>query len=131
MASVRVGSVQVIRGAAIPAGPESQGMTRKMADIDERVSVLEARNAPQTVSSWHHHGDHTTCVYITQGQARIEWGPGGRERVDLTSGDFYVMSPYTIHREGNPGAEDQTLVGFVIGSGPKVVNVEGPEPEER
>lgn len=131
MASVRVGSVRVIRGAAISAGPASQGMTRKAADIDERVSVLEARNAPQTMSSWHHHGDHTTYVYVTQGQASIEWGPGGRERVDLASGDFYVMSPYTIHREGNPGAEDQTLVAFGIGSGPKVVNVEGPEPEER
>lgn len=70
-------------------------------------------------------------MYVVQGQARIEWGPGGRERVDVSSGDFYVMAPNTIHREGNPGAEEQTLVAFGVGSGPKVVNVEGPESEKQ
>ena len=122
-------SVRVIRGGAIPAGPTSQGMTRQVTEVDERVSVLEARNAPQTMSSWHHHGEHTIYVYVVRGQMRIDWGPGGRERVDVASGDFYVMSPNTIHREGNPGTEDQWIVAFGLGSGPTVVNVDGPEPE--
>jgi uncharacterized RmlC-like cupin family protein len=104
-------------------------MTRKVADFDELVSLGEARNEPETRSAWHHHGGRTAYAYVVQGLARLEWGRGGRERADLTAGDFYVVSPDTTHREGNPGTEDQLLVAFYLGIGAPVVNVEGPEPE--
>ena len=127
--SARKGSIRVIRGADIPAGPKSHGMTRKLADLDEFTSLAEARNAPETRSAWHHHGDRTACAYVAQGQARLEWGRGGREHADLAAGDFYVIPPGTIHREGNPGREDQRLVAFYLGRGATVVNVDGPEHE--
>jgi uncharacterized RmlC-like cupin family protein len=126
--STQTGSIRVIRSADIPVGPKSHGMARKVADLDELVSLGEARNEPQTRSAWHHHGERTACAYVAQGRARLEWGPGGRERADLAAGDFYVISPNTTHREGNPGADDQLLVGFYLGHGPRVVNVDGPEP---
>lgn len=124
-----IGAVRVIRSGGMPAGPASQGMTRKLTEIDEHVGLEEARNAPQTMSGWHHHGERTAYVYVVQGQLRIELGPGGREHIDVTRGDFYVMPPNTIHREGNPGSEDQVLVACFTGSGPIVVNVAGPAPE--
>ncbi len=66
-------------------------------------------------------------MYVVKGNVRIEWGPGGREKADLESGDFYVISPSTIHREGNPGAAENCWVGFLVGSGREVVNVDGPK----
>lgn len=124
-----IGAVRVIRGGGMPAGPASQGMTRTLTEVDEHVALEEARNAPRTMSGWHHHGERTAYVYVAQGHLRIELGPGGREHIDLASGDFYIMPPNMIHREGNPGSEDQLLVAFFTGTGPSVVNVEGPAPE--
>lgn len=120
-------AVNVARRGAIPAGPASGAMTRRVVDVNEAISVAEARNAPGTLSGWHHHGGRTTCVYVVKGRTRLEWGPGGRESVDLAAGDFYLIGPNTIHREGNPGADDQLIAGFYLGSGSKVVNVDGPE----
>lgn len=125
-----MGSIRVVRGGELTAGPATQGMTRKAADVDERVSIAEGNIAPQTMSDWHHHGEHTTCVYVRYGQVRVEWGPGSRESADVAAGDFFIQSPNTIHRESNPGADDLTLVAFQVSSGRQVVNVDGPEPEE-
>jgi mannose-6-phosphate isomerase-like protein (cupin superfamily) len=66
---------------------------------------------------------------LLQGQLRLECGAGGRESVDVSAGDFYVIFPNTIHREQNPGTEDQVLIAFYLGSGPTVVNVDAPEAE--
>lgn len=109
------------------AGPVSQSVIRKTARVDELGSIAQARNAPKTTTGWHHHGKHTAYVYVVQGQVSIEWGPNGRESVDLASGDFYIISPNTIHREGNPGSEENCWVAFIVGSGPEVMNVDGPE----
>lgn len=124
-----MGSVRAVRADTIPAGPASDGMIRKMTDIDDGVGVAEARMAAQTSSGWHHHGDHTTHVYVREGKLRVEWGPGGSESLDLAAGDFYVISPSTIHRESNPGSADQVIIAFYVGSGPKLVNVESAERE--
>lgn len=124
-----MGLIRAIRGGELPAGPTTHGITREMTDLDEHVFVNRAHSEPHAISGWHHHAEHTGCVYVEKGQVRVEWGPGGRERLDLASGDFYVIPPNTIHREGNPGPEDHTIVAFGVGSGPDVVNVDGPEPE--
>lgn len=122
-------AVQAIRNGELPGGPMTHGIARRMTDLTEQVFVNEARSEPGAMSGWHHHGEHAGCVYVQKGEVRIEWGPGGRERLDLAAGDFYVIAPNTIHREGNPGAEEHTIIAFGVGSGPDVVNVEGPEPE--
>lgn len=124
-----MGSVQVVRGTETHAGPPTEGLYRFVAEVGEGVTVGGARGAPHTMAGWHHHGDHSACVYVVRGQVRIEWGPGGRESADLHSGDFYVVAPNTIHREGNPGSEEDEYLGFFVGSGTIAVNVDGPEPE--
>jgi uncharacterized RmlC-like cupin family protein len=125
-AGQKKGAIRVIRARNLKEGPESRGMTRRLADVDEGLSLAEARNEPQTLSGWHHHGEGTTCVYLAQGNTRLEWGAGGRESADLTAGDCYVIYPQAIHREGNPGPGPQLIVGFYLGEGPRVVNVDGP-----
>jgi uncharacterized RmlC-like cupin family protein len=120
--------IQAMRGAAIPAGPPTEGMNRKTAELYEGVVAAETSMQPQAMSGWHHHGGHTAYVYVSQGQLRIEWGLGDHDSLELAGGDFYVVPPNTIHREGNPGSAEQTVVlGFLVGTGPEAANVDLPE----
>ena len=121
-------SVQVARGSDLSEAMSSDKFTRRLKDVDDLVTVAETHTAAEGSLGWHHHGEHTAYVYLLQGQLRIEWGPGGGESADLAAGDFYVIAPDTIHREANPGSEQQVVAAFIVGSGPKVVNVDGPEP---
>jgi uncharacterized RmlC-like cupin family protein len=66
-------------------------------------------------------------VYVLRGQVEISWGRDGRESAELAAGDFYLIPPNTIHREANPGSEEQVVLGFWVGSGPVAVNVDAPE----
>jgi uncharacterized RmlC-like cupin family protein len=56
----------------------------------------------------------------------MESGPGGRDVVEAGPGDFLLVPPGAIHREGNPADEDGTVIVVRSGSGPPVTNVEGP-----
>lgn len=120
-------AVHVLRRGAMAPGPSSQSVTRMVAEVGGVGAVGEVRNGPGTTTGWHTHGDHTACIYVVEGRVRLEWGPGGEQVVDLTAGDFYVVSPRTVHRESNPGPGENCWAGFLMGSGPQVVNVEGPE----
>ena len=102
-------------------------MIRRQAALAENVWAVDVHTEPSTFSGWHHHGEYTTCGYLIAGQLRFEFGPGGQQSVDLAPGDFFVVPPHTVHREGNPGTEEQVLVGVRIGTGPTVINVDGPD----
>lgn len=120
--------VRVVRGGALEAAPPTPGMIRKQASLAENAWAVELRTEPHTFSGWHHHGEYTTCGFLLSGQLRFEFGAGGQESVDLAPGDFFMVPPHTVHREGNPGPEEQLLVGVRIGTGPTVINMDGPEP---
>jgi uncharacterized RmlC-like cupin family protein len=64
---------------------------------------------------------------VIAGRLRLEFGPGGARSVEAGPGEFFYVPPATIHREGNPASHDQVLVGFRVGPGPTVFNVDGPE----
>lgn len=123
-----MGSVRVVRGAALPTGLVSESVTRRSMKLDEHTTLATVWNEPGTTTGWHHHGQHTAYLFVLRGPVLVEWGPGGRDRAELQSGDFYVVPPNTIHRESNPGSEEDCWVGFLAGSGPEVVNVDAPEP---
>jgi quercetin dioxygenase-like cupin family protein len=124
-----MGYIQVARGADLSEAVSSDQLTRRLKEVDDLVTVAETHTAPEGSLGWHHHGEHTAYVYVRQGRVAITWGPGGRDSVELAAGDFYVISPDTIHREANPGSEEQVVLGFFVGSGPTTTNVDGPEPE--
>jgi uncharacterized RmlC-like cupin family protein len=84
------------------------------------------RTGAHETSGWHHHGDYETSIYVVRGTVRMESGPGGGDVIEAHPGDFFYVPPGAIHREGNPGDAETQLVVVRAGSGPAVINVDGP-----
>jgi mannose-6-phosphate isomerase-like protein (cupin superfamily) len=42
---------------------------------------------PETMHGWHHHGDNITVGYVLKGEITLEFGPGGREQVEVNEGE--------------------------------------------
>ena len=84
------------------------------------------RTAAHMTSGWHHHADYETSIYVVSGRLRMESGSGGTEVVEARAGDFLRVPKGAIHRESNPGDEESHIVVVRAGSGPAVVNVDGP-----
>ena len=120
-------AVRVVRRDALEPGPPSPGVARQTAVATENVWIGEARTQPGERSGWHHHGEHATYGRVLSGSIEFEFGPAGAERVVAGPGDYFVVPPHAVHREGNPQAEEQVVVVVRVGSGPSVINVAGPE----
>jgi uncharacterized RmlC-like cupin family protein len=114
-------------GERVPGQPTA-GMTREEALAKEGLWAGVATTDPGMVSDWHHHGDHDSVIYVLTGALRMESGPGGTEVVDTGPGDFIHVPPRAVHRESNPSEDESRIVVVRAGSGPVVVNVDGPEP---
>lgn len=112
----------------LQAGPQTAGIVRLQAFEDGETWFGEARTEPGMSSGWHHHAEHCTYVYVVQGRLRLESGPGGREVADLGPGEYAQIPPHAVHRESNPADEESLLILARRGSGPTVVNVDGPDP---
>ena len=102
------------------------GMTREEAVSSGRLWAGIVRTAPRASSAWHHHAACETAIYVVSGRVRMESGPGGRIVSEARAGDFFHVPSGSIHRETNPGESEAVLVVVRAGSGPAVVNVEGP-----
>ena len=89
--------------------------------------IIAVRTRPGLVSGWHHHAGYATYGYVIAGHLRLESGSHGATVVEAGPGDFFIVPPETVHRESNPSDEEQVIVGFRIGEGETVVNVEGPD----
>jgi len=122
-----VETIRVIHERELDLGPLTPGMRRQGARIADGASVLHVQTDPGAMSGWHHHSECTTYGIVLSGALRFEYGPGGRESVDLGPGDAFVVPPGLVHREGNPAGVLQSLVGFRLGPEPTVVNVDGPD----
>lgn len=77
---------------------------------------------------WHHHGQHDSYIYILRGSLTIDYGPGGRESVLVTAGDFIFNPAGIVHRETTSPDGDVEAFLVRVGDGPQLVNVDGPEP---
>lgn len=123
MADIRV----VSAGDRVVADADATtGMIREQAVADGSVWVGLVKTASQRPSGWHHHGDYDTYIYVQSGEIRFEFGPGGGESVEARPGDFVHVPKGVIHREVNPAEQRGSVVLFRVGSGPPVVNVDGP-----
>jgi uncharacterized RmlC-like cupin family protein len=119
--------IRIIPPEGLQEAPPTPGMTRRTAVAGDTVWLGEVRTEPGAMSAWHHHGEHTTYGYIIEGSVRVEFGSGGDKNLEGSAGDFFVVPPHTIHREGNPGSDEQILAVVRFGEGPAVINVDGPE----
>jgi uncharacterized RmlC-like cupin family protein len=111
------------RSEALPPTP---GMFREEAIAVEGLWAGLATTDAGMTSGWHHHGDYDTSIYILSGALRMESGPGGAETIEAQPGDFLFVPKGAIHRESNPSDVESQLVVVRAGTGPPVVNVDGP-----
>ena len=103
------------------------GMHRQLAYDRDGAWVGVVHTESGATSGWHHHGDWDTYVYIASGAQRVEFGGGGQENLLAGPGDVIHVGKGVVHRESNPApAETETFV-VRVGSGPLVVNVDGPD----
>ncbi len=119
--------VQLIRPANRSEGQKTPGMRRETAVGTDRSWGGYVTTEAGMVSGWHHHGDFESHIYVVSGSLRMESGPGGRDVVEAQTGDFVFVPAHTVHREGNPGADEAVVVVVRAGSGEPVVNVDGPD----
>ena len=121
-------AVRVTRDEKLVDADPTPGMHRQRAFEVDGLWAGRVRTEPGATSGWHHHGEHETSLYVVSGTLRLEFGPGGAQRVDARPGDFVHVPAGVVHRESNPGAEDSTAVIARAGRGEPTVNVDGPEP---
>lgn len=119
----------VVAPDELEAADDTPGIVRKLAFQTGDNVMVQARVAGGTTSGWHHHGERHVYGYLVEGRAVLEYGPGGRERIEGSAPGFFQIPPGVVHRDVNPGEEEQLIVINFVGSGPLVVNVDGPEVE--
>jgi uncharacterized RmlC-like cupin family protein len=107
-------------------GQPTQGITREQAVETDGMWSGVARTESGMVSGWHHHGDYESTIYVLTGSLRMEFGSVGEESFEAEPGDFVFVGRHVVHREGNPSAEQATLVVVRAGQGEPVINVDGP-----
>jgi len=122
---------KLVRKNAFKDTTQTPGIVRREAFASKGVWAGEATTEPGIVSGWHHHGDHATYLYIAAGRFRLESGPLGRDVIEGEPGDFVHIPARTVHRESNPASERARSIIVRVGTGPVVVNVEGPDPGPR
>jgi uncharacterized RmlC-like cupin family protein len=120
-------AVLVVPPDELRPGAASPGVTRELAVETRHATVMRARAEALACSGWHHHGEREVLGYVVTGQARFEFGRGGNQSVDVEAGGFFHVPPGVVHRDVNPLDQPQEIVMTVVGSGPLVVNVDGPD----
>jgi len=113
---------------SLSEAPRSPGIARHLAFQGDDFLVVRSRVDPGVVSGWQHHGDYDVYGYIVSGSASFEDGPGGKDAISVGPGDFFHVPAHTVHSNvNNSVSEAQELILFLRGSGPMVINVEGPD----
>lgn len=103
------------------------GVVREIAFEARHATLMRARAEPFTSSGWHHHGDREVLGYVVRGAARFEFGPGGADMTEVEQGGLFHVPARLIHRDVNPRNVPQEIILTVVGEGPLVFNVDGPE----
>lgn len=105
------------------------GITRKVFFDTDDNALVQAEADGGVSSGWHHHGDRHVYAHLLEGEASIEYGPGGRERLEIEAGGSFHLPPGIVHRDVNPIDEPQRWIISFVGTGALVENVDGPDPE--
>ena len=127
--SSRVGTQRVTAVAPDGLAPAAAtpGLVRERAFDTERAMLIRARAEGGIASGWHHHGDREVLGHVLRGRVRFEFGPGGSESTEVEEGGFFHVPAGLVHRDVNPTDEPQETILSLVGSGPLVVNVDGPD----
>jgi uncharacterized RmlC-like cupin family protein len=120
--------IEVVRDTELLKGQSTRGIVREKAFDEEGLLFSRTTVSGAVVSDWHHHGERHLYGFLVSGRLRLEFGPRGAEAVELNPGDFFHIPPGLIHRDVNPNRRQALrVVSMLLGRGPPVVNVKGPE----
>jgi uncharacterized RmlC-like cupin family protein len=122
-----MGQVRLSAGNELKETIPTPGMARREAFASEGAWVGVVRMEPGCASGWHHHGEYDSYLYVIEGRARFDFGPGGVDAIEAGEGDFVMIPAHTVHRETNPGSRESVVALFRVGAGTPVFNVDGPE----
>ena len=121
-------TVETVTPDELEADESTPGVVRETVFETANNVMVRSRVAPGTTTGWHHHGDRHVYGYVVEGSGAVEYGSGG-ETAETSAGEFFYISPGTVHRDINPTSEETVVLVNFVGTGPAVVNVDGPEAE--
>jgi uncharacterized RmlC-like cupin family protein len=119
-------AIEAISPDELAEGEGTPGIDRKVAFETGNNIVVQAHVDGGVASGWHHHGNRHVYGYVVEGSGAIEYGPDGDETRESTAGEFFYISPGTVHRDVTPDSEDTIVLVCFVGSGSVVMNVDGP-----
>lgn len=120
--------VRVLAHSDLRDATGTPGIHRQVAAEGDDYWFGHVDTDPDTLSGWHHHGKMITIGYVLKGRTRFEFGPGGRDTIEAEAGEYFVVPPGLVHREGNLTDQPGEIVLARVGEGPPVFPVEGPDP---
>lgn len=119
-------TVDVVSPEELESDESTPGVVRKTVFETECAVVVQSHIKGGTTTGWHYHGDRHVYGYIVKGAGAVEYGPEGAETRECSAGEYFHISPETVHRDITPTGEDTVVLVCFVGSGPVVVNVDGP-----
>jgi uncharacterized RmlC-like cupin family protein len=120
----------VVRSARRPATGLPVGSRGEEAFADPGAWVGFIDLPPGAASGWHHHGEWDSYACVQRGVLRWEYGPGGREALEVGPGDVGRMPAHVVHRDVSAGTEDLSMILFRAGEGLLTIDVAGPDEGE-
>jgi uncharacterized RmlC-like cupin family protein len=111
----RLTAPQVIRPADRTHETAQSAGAQRIAGVSmgntgaSRVWLGRVMNEPGHRSVPHHHGEAETAGFVLEGRARIYFGEGYRDFVDLEAGDFVFVPAYLPHIEANMSSSDELV----------------------
>lgn len=125
------GPLTVIRASELSdATNQSDGAVR-LSGVDDQLTAATAiwmgrvTTQPGERSAPHHHGEAQTAGFVLKGEARLWFGEGYEQTVDLDEGDFVFVPPFFEHIEGNRSQEKELVWLTARTPGNIVVNLDG------
>lgn len=132
MTTERAALHPTVVGAAdrLPARGLPEGSNGREAYADPGAWVGFIELPPGAASGWHHHGDWDSYACVLRGVLRWEFGPDGRDAIEVGAGDTGRMPAGKVHRDVSAGDEALEMILFRTGEGPLTIDVAGPDSSE-
>ncbi len=113
-AEIRVRPVVTTSGAEFGDTAQSGGAVRvsgvSVAHTPAtKIWFGKVSNEPGYRSLPHHHGEAETGGYVLKGNARIYFGDGFAEYVDMSEGDWVFVPPFMPHVEVNMSTTEELI----------------------
>jgi len=119
-------SIDVVATDETRADESTPGVVRRTVFETERTVMVRSTIEGGTTTGWHYHGDRDVYGYVIDGAGAVEYGPDGDDVRELAAGEYFRIPSGIVHRVLTPPDTEIVVHVCLVGSGPTVVNVDGP-----